>query len=181
MNHKTAAMGNRKISSTGFSLVELIITTLMVAIIAGAIGLSLHQAHNRSNDTKLSLALQQEKNEVLGLLRKELPHAAELTTCQDDNIVLKIPDPLDVNNGEPVPVRYYWDDITNILYRSDNQNNTTTVSPEVYYFFIEYNTYPSGMFVYARGVAVTLQVGPSAENRFKTFFEFYNHPKMPGS
>ncbi|MCP4709816.1 MAG: hypothetical protein GY869_14430 [Planctomycetes bacterium] len=165
---------------TGFSLVELIITTLMITIIAGAIGLSMHQAHNRSNSTKLTLALQQEKNDVLSLLRKELPNATELTDCLTDSITLQIPDMLNVNNGEPVPVNYQWDDITNILYRSDNLYTSTVVSDEVYYFFIEYNIYPSGFFIYARGVAITLQIGPSTENRFTTFYEFYNHPKMPG-
>ena len=181
MNQKTTSIFNRKISSTGFSLVELIITTLMVTIIAGAIGLSMHQAHNRSNDTKLTLALQQEKNDVLSLLRKELPKATELTTCLDDNIVLKIPDMLVVNNGNPVPVGYNWDDITNILYRSDNFYTSTIVSNEVYYFSIEYNTYQPDVLIYVRGVTITLQVGPDTENRFKTFFEFYNHPQMPGS
>jgi len=180
MNRKIAIIVTRKNSSTGFSLVELIITTLMVAIIAGAVGLSLHQAHNRSNSTKLTLALQQEKNDVLSLLKNELPPVAKLTTCLDNRIALLIPDMLNVNNGEPVPVRYYWDDITNILYRTDHLNDTTIVSDEIYQFFIEYNTYQTGLKVYARGVAITLQVGPSPENRFRTFFEFYNHPQMPG-
>ena len=180
MFQRTAISFIRKISPTGFSLVELIITTVMVTIIAGAVGLALHQAHNRSNSTKLTLALQQEKNDVLGLLRKELPKATELTTCLTDSITLKIPDMLAVNNGEPVQVVYHWDDITNILYRTDRLNKTTVVSDQVYYFFIQYNSYLSGAFVYVRSIAITLQVGPNAENRFQTFFEFYNHPKMPG-
>ena len=180
MYQRNVTIFTRKISPTGFSLVELIITTLMVAIIAGAVGLALHQAHNRSNSTKLTLALQQEKNDVLSLLRKELPPATELTTCLDDTIALKIPDMLDVNNGEPVQIEYHWDDITNILYRTDHLNDTTIVSDEVFYFFIEYNTYQPGELVYARGVAITLQVGPNPENRFRTFFEFYNHPQIPG-
>jgi len=181
MNQKTVNIFTRKISSTGFSLVELIITTLMVAIIAGAVGLALHQAHNRSNSTKLTLALQQEKNDVLSLLKKELPLATELTTCLDDTIDLKIPDILDVNNGDPVSVGYQWDDITNILYQTNHQNKTSIVSDEVYYFFIEYDTYQPDVLVYARGVSITLQVGPDTGNRFKTLFEFHNHPEMPGS
>jgi len=180
MNQRNVTIFTRKISSTGFSLVELIITTLMVAFIAGAVGLALHQAHSRSNNTKLTLALQQEKNDVLSLLRKELPPATELIACLNNSITLKIPDMLNVNNGDPVQVEYNWDDITNILYRTDHLNDTTIVSHEVFYFFIEYNTYQPGELVYARDVAITLQIGSNTENRFRTLYEFYNHPKMPG-
>ena len=98
---------------TGFSLMELVLSLVLIAVLAVAVGYSLSSSRQSTSRIKSALAEVQQKEDLVHRISEQLRWAVEIQELYSNYIKFDIPPPDGV--GPPQTVSYYWNTSTHDL------------------------------------------------------------------
>ncbi|KPK78247.1 MAG: hypothetical protein AMJ79_00105 [Phycisphaerae bacterium SM23_30] len=163
---------------SGFSLVELVISAFLVALIAGAVSLALYQSHQHSDRTRIDLIRLQRTNKILQTIAEDLRWAREILQFDEQTISFSTPDP--DNIGATLEITYQWNEYQYALYQSVEGDYPVLVAENVNFFIFQADVVEEKLgpktYSYLRGVTVTIQIGPHVNDGLQRYIECYNRP-----
>jgi len=168
-------LAKTKKTPSAFALAELMISIALIVVLTIAVSLTMHRIHQRTEQTKTSLAALQQKNDVLRTLAQDIRYATQLHNLYSNALLFSAP-----HDEGTRRVGYCLDQATRIVSRAYEYEDPVTLIEDVYFFSFTYDFYFSDEIPYVRGIEVAIQIGPSDEDLVKRYIKLPNNPKWPG-
>lgn len=159
-------------SRAGLTYTEILICLILIALLAGAIGAALYQAHERTGRVHVRLTRQQNRMELVRLLADELRFATQINALDSTGITFFSP------RDGGVTISYAYDDGAQTVSRSEGYGIPETVAENVTVFSLEAETVSLQGTNYLEGVRLTLKIGPGSSQQVEQYLELMNLPEM---
>jgi len=166
---------------SAFSLVEIMVTVVLISVITVAVGLALNHTYKRTSDTKASLTRMRQQNDVLKILADDLRWATEITPLSviEHGLTLSIPSTADTGGLEMVT--YQWNPSNMTLSRRSGQEPMSIIASDIYRMIIEMDTFTKEPTIHLHGITVILQFGSDTSNTVRRYIKTMNEPTLsPG-
>ena len=160
----------------GFTLVELIISTLLMAMIAVAVGLATQYTRQRSGRARLTLIQEQSQRDLLRQLTVELGHTCNLQTYGANTVVF---DTNLVGQGQ-ITVQYVWSSETHTLQRRQDGGPFVVIAENLQYFDLQPDVEINGDTHYLRGWRLSLQIDTDPTGRIHRYIDVLDPPVVTG-
>jgi prepilin-type N-terminal cleavage/methylation domain-containing protein len=160
----------------GFSLVELIISVVLISILAVTVGRALTQTQQQTQQTRAALTqFRQEKN-LLENLTEELRWARQILQFSSSGIQFTDPDP--ANPGSDRTLTYNWSELDQNLYRSCNGSAAKVFLSSVSQFNIQMSDFAwnTDGQRYVRSLMITVQLSANGEDTIQKYVHLSNFP-----
>ncbi len=160
----------------GFSLVELIISVVLISVLAVVVGSALTQTQQQTQQTRAALVqFRQEKN-LLENLTEEIRWARQILQLSSSGIQFTDPDP--ANPGSDRTLTYNWNGLDQNLYRACNGSAAKVFLSGVSQFDIQMSDFAwnaSGQR-YVRSLMITVQLSANGEDAIQKYVHLSNFP-----
>lgn len=163
---------------SAFSLVEIIVTVVLISVITVAVGLTLNHTYKRTGNTKVSLSRMRQENDVLKILADDLRWATEITPLPviEHGLTLGIPSTADTGGLEMVT--YWWSPSNMTLSRRRGQEPMSIIASDIYSMIMEPDTFTKESTIYFHGITVILQFGSDTSNTVRRYIKTMNEPTL---
>lgn len=162
--------------ASGFSLVELLVSVALIAVIAVALSVGVYRGQSRTNEFKAGLTYLQLKNNVLRGMVEDLRWATQIMQLDSQSIRFVAPDPL--AGGVSVIIAYSWDSDNYILSRSCNGDIPIIVAQDMQVFSLVGDYFVRDATTYTKGLTVVIQIGPDSNSRMQQYIGLLNTPAL---
>jgi len=165
---------------TGFSLMELVLSLVLIAVLALAVGYSLSSSRQSTSRIKSALAQVQQKEDLAHRISEQLRWATQIQELYPNYIKFDIP-PAD-GVGQLQTVSYFWDNFTFELYY---WNRTEMATSEVIHygvpvFDIQYVEIQPGDFgePHCQSLQIEIQLTQNSEDAVSKTIHLANLPEI---
>lgn len=164
-----------------FSLVEIMVTVVLISVITVAVGLALNHTYKRTGNIQVALTGMRQQNDVLKILADDLRWATEITPLSaiEHGFTFGIPSTADT--GEAEMVTYQWNPSNMTLSRRRGQEPMSIIASDIYSMIIELDTFTKEPTIHLHGITVILQFGSDTSNTVRRYIKTMNEPTLsPG-
>lgn len=177
----TSTPQGSRVSSRGFTLVELVASMLSAAILILGLMSSLYIASQSTDVTRTPAPSALKTSRIAEQVVNELNSATGFTVTDANTIQFTVPDR--DNNGGDETIRYEWSGTAgDSLQRKLNSGDLFDFAKNVHAFNLDYETYPvttgAETKTYLARITITLQVSEFATAAMTASCQILNQPEL---
>lgn len=162
-----------------FTLAEIMVTMVLIAIVASAAGVALNQGYFRTGKARATLIQLTKQSHVFQLLQNDLRWATQAHDISWDSISFTVPDITVVGDFELVT--YHWNENNLQLSCQRNSGNPDVIAQDINNISFTEDTFTENETTYLRGITISIQFGSDENSTIERYIELINTPVFESS
>ena len=157
----------------GFSFVELTISVSLISLLVVAVGLAVHHAKSRADESRSTFTRRHITNEVVRNLTRRLRWANEITLLTGSEIIYAAIAP---DSGQTETATLRWDSETYTLLASPEESPDIVIAQDIRDFGISAEIFTNDSEVRISELNITFRIGQESNSPATVTVELVNTP-----
>jgi len=160
---------------TGFTLVELAVSIVLISILSMAVGLAVQGAYHRTGQAKTKFNQLQGSSRLIWTISQQIQWASQIISMSSEEITFVYSD---ISTGNPTTINYFYNNTE--IFRSVNGSPAEVYASDIYQFDLSLDRVKKeDGNDYVQGIDLTIQVGSDEGGTLHRYIALLNTPLKP--